>query len=112
MSQSQALTTPTASVSLLATPSGELVVPKTADPALGPRVKSSLIIPTYNEAKNIEPLLTRLQELLDAPLAGSYELIVVDDDSPDKTWEIALRFSETRPHVRVLRRQGEKGLST
>lgn len=112
MSQSQALTTEAARASLLPAPSGELVVPKTADAALGPRVKLSLVIPTYNEAKNIAPLLARLEELLDGPLGGSYELIVVDDDSPDRTWEIALELSETRPRVRVIRRQGEKGLST
>ena len=36
----------------------------------------------------------------------------VDDDSPDLTWQHALDFAATHPHVRVMRRSGEKGLST
>ena len=87
-------------------------IPAVADPALGERVKFSLIIPTYNESKNIPPLIARLEELLEGPLGGSYELIVVDDDSPDRTWEIAQQLCEKSPRVRVIRRQGEQGLST
>jgi dolichol-phosphate mannosyltransferase len=108
----QTRSAPAAPASLVPTPTGGLRVPAAPDPALGAPVKFSLIIPTYNEGKNIEPLLTRLEALLEAPLQGSYELLVVDDDSRDRTWEIALKFSETRPRVRVMRRQGEKGLST
>jgi dolichol-phosphate mannosyltransferase len=98
--------------SLLATPTGDLRIPARVDPALGAPVKFSLIIPTYNEAKNIATLVEGLDALLEGPLGGSYELIVVDDDSPDRTWEVALKLSERHPRVRVLRRQGEKGLST
>src|SRR5512132_286442 len=71
---------------LVPVPAGALVVPE-APPA--PPVRLSLIIPTFNEARNIEGLIQRLTELLDGPLAGSYELVVVDDDSPDRTWEKA-----------------------
>ena len=116
MSQAPGLITSPSTAStpstLLTAHTGDLRVPAAPDPALGAPVRFSLIIPTYNEAKNIEPLLTKLEQLLAGPLAGSYELIVVDDDSPDRTWELALELSRTRPHVRVMRRQGEKGLST
>ncbi len=72
----------------------------------------SLVIPTYNERHNLEILVEQLRQLLDRLLAHDYELIVVDDDSPDRTWEVAQRLAETYPQVRALRRQGERGLST
>jgi dolichol-phosphate mannosyltransferase len=72
----------------------------------------SLVIPTYNEGKNIEPLIARLGVLLDEALPGDYELIVVDDDSPDLTWKTALALTTTYPQLRVMRRQGERGLSS
>ncbi len=49
----------------------------------------SLVIPTYNECANIKNIIRILSQLLDDFLPGDYELIVVDDDSPDRTWEIA-----------------------
>ncbi|KPQ40022.1 MAG: glycosyltransferase [Phormidium sp.] len=72
----------------------------------------SLVIPTYNERHNLEILVEQLRQLLDRLLAHDYELIVVDDDSPDRTWEVAQRLAETYPQVHALRRQGERGLST
>jgi dolichol-phosphate mannosyltransferase len=93
---------------LIATPTGPLVV--TADSEAG--VRLSLVVPTYNEARNIGPLLERLLGLLDAELPRAYELIVVDDDSPDRTWEVAAAIAARRPEVRVVRRAGERGLST
>jgi dolichol-phosphate mannosyltransferase len=75
-------------------------------------VKLSLVIPTYNESRNLEELVTRLAVILDRDLPGAYELIVVDDDSPDETWAVALRLADRFPALRVLRRRGEKGLST
>ncbi len=75
-------------------------------------LKLSLVIPTYNESRNLEELLGRLTSILDARLPGSYELLVVDDDSPDQTWALAVRLAEKHPAVRVMRRRGEKGLST
>ncbi|MEM9770118.1 MAG: glycosyltransferase [Cyanobacteria bacterium P01_D01_bin.73] len=72
----------------------------------------SLVIPTYQEAKNIAPLIQQLTALLDPVLQGDYELIVVDDDSPDRTWEQAQTTMEQYPQVRVMRRTEERGLST
>ncbi|OAB59740.1 sulfonate ABC transporter permease [Phormidium willei BDU 130791] len=72
----------------------------------------SLVIPTYNERHNLEILIEQLRQLLDRLLSHDYELIVVDDDSPDRTWEVAQRLAETYPQVHALRRQGERGLST
>ncbi len=74
--------------------------------------KLSLVLPTYNESKNIPLIIPRLISLLDSQLPGDYELIVVDDDSPDKTWEIAQSLLLKYPQLKVIRRQEEKGLST
>jgi dolichol-phosphate mannosyltransferase len=53
-----------------------------------------------------------LTSLLDPVLGDRYELIVIDDDSSDRTWEIALALTPQYPRLRVVRRQGEKGLGT
>lgn len=72
----------------------------------------SLVIPTYNESKNIKDLVAVLTELLDEYLPNNYELIVVDDDSPDRTWEVAEALTSDYPLLKVIRRKGERGLST
>ncbi len=77
-----------------------------------PIPKLSLILPTYNESGNIAEIIQILSELLDPILANQYELIVVDDNSPDQTWKIALELTEQYPQLKVLHRQAEKGLST
>ncbi len=100
------------SSALVPSPSGALRIDGAPDATLGPPVKLSLIIPTFNESKNVPTLIAQLTALLEGPLAGSYELLVVDDDSPDGTWRIALELAQTNPRVRVVRRVGERGLST
>ncbi|MGI0481218.1 glycosyltransferase [Geminocystis sp. CENA526] len=72
----------------------------------------SLIIPTYNEGKNIRNLIEQITQLLEQIIPNEYELIIVDDDSFDRTWEIALELTEEYPCLRVMRREKEKGLST
>ncbi|GAA6623731.1 glycosyltransferase [Scytonema sp. NUACC26] len=72
----------------------------------------SLVIPTYNEAANIKKMIGVLSGLLDEFIPGNYELIVVDDDSPDGTWDIAKSLMREYPQLRVMRRQHEKGLSS
>ncbi len=53
-----------------------------------------------------------LSQLLDEFIPGNYELIVVDDDSPDRTWEVAQSLTQDYPQLRVMRRQQERGLSS
>jgi dolichol-phosphate mannosyltransferase len=96
---------------LVETPAGPLVVPESAPKGDG-SVRLSLVIPTYNEAKNIAVLVGQLEALLEPVLGESYELIVVDDDSPDRTWEHAMSLSARHPRMRVVRRTAERGLST
>jgi len=102
---------PSRAASLLPAPQGALVVEASPPPAKRP-VRLSVVIPTYNEGKNIREMVIRLTDLLEGPLRGAYELIVVDDDSPDRTWEIASRLTARYPKLRVIRRRGERGLST
>lgn len=69
----------------------------------------SLVLPTYNEAANLKAILPHLSTALEGI---DHEIIVVDDDSPDKTWEVAEGLSKTYPALRVLRRVGRRGLSS
>ncbi len=72
----------------------------------------SLIVPTYNESKNLGKLVEILTQLLNDYFNENYELIIVDDDSPDLTWQVGLDLMPSYPQLRIMRRQGEKGLST
>lgn len=72
----------------------------------------SLVIPTFNEGQNIRQIVIILSELLDDAIPGAYELIVVDDDSPDRTWELPCQLMPNYPQLKVMRREKERGLST
>jgi dolichol-phosphate mannosyltransferase len=95
---------------MLDTPSGPFVVAPAA--GIAAPIKLSMIVPTYNESKNIAEMVRRLATLLDGALGQSYEIIVVDDNSPDRTWEFAQSLTAQYPQLRVMRRQNERGLST
>ena len=69
----------------------------------------SVVLPCFNERDNLVPLLHRLQAVLDGI---AWEAIVVDDDSPDRSWEAAKAIAASDPRVRVLRRVGRRGLSS
>ncbi|NEO28149.1 MAG: glycosyltransferase, partial [Kamptonema sp. SIO4C4] len=99
----------TSSVSLLSAPTGDLQVSPQSSPEY---LYFSLVIPTYNERENLANLLQQLHALLEGLLPQQYELIVVDDDSPDRTWLLALELTSVYPSLRVMRRQGERGLAT
>ncbi|XTZ19299.1 MAG: glycosyltransferase, partial [cyanobacterium endosymbiont of Rhopalodia fuxianensis] len=101
--------------SLLSTPSGTLKIPyffPIKEIARDCPPKLSLILPTYNEAGNIKDIVKILSQLLDQYMPGRYELIIVDDDSPDHTWQLALELTSNYPQLYVMRRVEEKGLST
>jgi dolichol-phosphate mannosyltransferase len=71
----------------------------------------SLVVPTFNEIENLREFLGAVRITLDEALPGSYEVIVVDDDSPDGTWEAAAKMAAEFPQLRVVRRAGETGLA-
>ena len=103
---------------LLPVPSGLLQIPavptfaSTFTDADTAPIYFSLVIPTYNECQNVKSIVEQLTQLLDGMIPGNYELIVVDDDSPDRTWEVALSLTAEYPQLRVMRRSDERGLST
>jgi dolichol-phosphate mannosyltransferase len=90
-------------------PSGELVV--RALPT-DERIAFSLVVPTRNESHNLEELVELLTPAIISQVGDSYEIIVVDDDSPDETWAVADELASRDPHVISLRRMEERGLAT
>lgn len=70
----------------------------------------SVVIPVYNEAENIEPLLREINDSLHGHL--EYEIIIVDDDSTDETSTILNRLLQHQPRLRVLQHQARCGQST
>ena len=68
----------------------------------------SVIVPTYCEAENIDPMIAAL----DAALTGlRWEVIFVDDDSPDGTAELVRKRGEQDARIRGVRRIGRRGLA-
>ncbi len=70
-------------------------------------LKALVVVPTYNERENIEPLC-------DAILGqgSTLEVLVVDDNSPDGTGELVQELSAREPRIHLLRREGKLGLGT
>ncbi len=97
---------------LLVAPTGDLELSPLDSSEDYKKIKFSLILPTYKEAGNIAKIINILTKILDSLIQQQYELIVVDDNSPDLTWQIAQDLIPQYPQLRVMRRQHEKGLST
>ena len=66
----------------------------------------SLVIPTYNEKNNVRELLGRIGRTLKGK---GFEIIIVDDSSPDGTGKFVRSIG--KPNTRVLTRRGKRGLS-
>ncbi len=96
---------------LLANPAGPLRIGAHAPVGAG-GIRLSLVVPTFNESGNVAQLVRELTETLDRAPGCTYEIIIVDDDSPDRTWELALSLARDVPNLRVMRRTDERGLST
>jgi dolichol-phosphate mannosyltransferase len=64
-----------------------------------------IVMPTYNERQNVESIAGRVRAAL--PEA---DLLVVDDNSPDGTGDLADKLAETDPHVQVMHRTDKAGL--
>ena len=69
----------------------------------------SIVIPTFNEVKNIIPLLKTLINIVSD---FKYEIIVVDDDSPDGTSQEIVKFMKDNKKVKLITRVGRSGLSS
>ena len=69
-----------------------------------------LILPTYNEAQNIEAIVAAAGEVLAGAAPEGFRILVVDDGSPDGTGQIADRLASEHDHVRVLHRTQKNGI--
>ena len=74
--------------------------------AVAPQI--SVIVPTFNERDNVTTLYRRLE----ATFAGiAWEVVFVDDNSPDGTWDVVRSLARMDTRVRCIRRIGRRGLS-
>ena len=67
-------------------------------------MRYAVVVPTYNESKNLPPLVERLSALSPKP-----DVLVVDDASPDGTGAVADALAARDPSVHVLHRRGPRG---
>lgn len=71
------------------------------------RVRTLVVLPTYNEAQNVLDLASDV-----LAIDASLEILVVDDASPDGTGELVAQASRSEPRLALLRRPGKLGLGT
>lgn len=69
-----------------------------------------LVLPTYNEAENIEAMVRAVSEVLEQARPGEWRVLIVDDGSPDSTGQIADRLSAGDSRIEVLHRTAKEGL--
>ena len=77
--------------------------------AMRPAPQVSIVVPTFNEAGNVEPLYARIAAALEGV---DWELVFVDDDSPDGTAAAVWALAQRDGRVRCLLRLGRRGLSS
>ena len=68
----------------------------------------TVILPTYNERENITILIAGILASVHTPV----QVLVVDDDSPDGTWQVVQEIATQEPRVRLLHRTTERGLTS
>ncbi|MEP6885396.1 MAG: glycosyltransferase family 2 protein [Gammaproteobacteria bacterium] len=93
-------------------PRGPYVNDATAAPVradIRPGPELSIIVPTFNERDNVAELIARLASCLEN---RSWEVVFVDDDSPDGTAEVVRELAAADSRIRCLKRIGRRGLSS
>ena len=68
--------------------------------------KITVVIPTYNERKNIPVLIN---EILSLKINADIKILVVDDNSPDLTWKIVEEIEKNNSRVKLIKRTGKRG---
>src|SRR5665213_1983362 len=69
-----------------------------------------LVVPTFNEAENLEALVAAARPELERCLPGGHRILIVDDSSPDGTGRIADRLAAEHDDVEVIHRSEREGL--
>ena len=72
-----------------------------------PAPRALIVVPTYNEGSNVHALL---RSILDAD--PSLDVLIVDDNSPDRTGDLVEQFARNEPRVNLMRRPAKLGLGT
>src|SRR5262245_11318903 len=72
-------------------------------------LRLSIVVPTFNELRNVRELLRHLEATLGAT---GWEVIFVDDDSPDGTATEVRTIAQVDPRIRCLQRIGRRGLAS
>ncbi len=67
----------------------------------------AVIVPTYNERENLEPIVARIRSSVD-----DADILIVDDNSPDGTGEVADKLAASDSHVHAMHRQRKSGLGS
>jgi len=70
-------------------------------------MKTLIVTPTYNEAKNIKSLISKLHEI-----NANFHILVVDDNSPDGTAKIVKQMQKTNQKIHLAQRPKKRGLGT
>jgi dolichol-phosphate mannosyltransferase len=78
-------------------------------PSASQPLELAVVVPTFNESANVHELVSRLDRVLDGI---AWEVIFVDDDSPDGTAELVRQLGQHHPRVRVVHRIQRRGLSS
>lgn len=73
-----------------------------------PTPSLTVVLPTYNERENIPVLIDGILAAVQTPV----KVLVVDDNSPDGTWQVVQEISAREPRVRLLHRTNERGLTS
>ena len=71
---------------------------------------ASIILPTFNERENVHQMVEALRRVFGE--RENWEVIVVDDDSPDRTWELVQELGAVDTRIRCYRRLDRRGLSS
>jgi dolichol-phosphate mannosyltransferase len=79
-----------------------------APPILAGLPQLSVVVPTFNERDNVIKLFRRLETALQGV---GFEVVFVDDNSPDGTWQVVRELARQDSRVRCIRRIGRRGLS-
>ncbi len=69
-----------------------------------------LVLPTFNEAENLEPIVAAASLQLEAAASGTWRILVVDDNSPDGTGRMADKLAADDSRIEVLHRANKEGL--
>jgi dolichol-phosphate mannosyltransferase len=75
-------------------------------------VELSLVIPTYNEIDNVKELVINIVSILDYLLPEQYEIIIVDDNSPDQTGKLVKSLISEYSQLRIISRAEKQGLAS